>query len=152
MKTGRNVVFNVTKRVTNTVHNVTVCILYFQKQNKDGSTLWQCSVRNKKTTCLATVNHRGDSFTTNNKPPTHESILGILTNVLITKKIIETAKADIFTMLWESEGISMLSWLWLFDVIMIMIIKRWNANTIYQPYCLIQSTCMEIKIKSISQL
>ena len=39
-----------------------------------------------------------------------------------------------------------------FDVIMIMIIKRWNANTIYQPYCLIQSTCMEIQIKSISQL
>jgi hypothetical protein len=33
---------------------------------------------------------------TNNKPHTHESKPGILTNVLITKKIIETAKADIF--------------------------------------------------------
>ena len=72
-------------------------ILYFQKQNKDGSTLWQCSVRNKKTTCTATVNHRGDSFTINNKPHIHESKPGILTNVLLTKKIIETAKADIFT-------------------------------------------------------
>ena len=41
--------------------------------------------------------HRGDSLTSNNKPHTHESKPGILTNVLITKKIIETAKADIFT-------------------------------------------------------
>ena len=54
-------------------------------------------MRNKKTTCTATVIHRGDSFTTNNKPHTHESKPGILTNVLIAKKIIETAKADIFT-------------------------------------------------------
>ena len=54
-------------------------------------------MRNKKTTCTATVIHRGDSFTTNNKPHTHESKPGILTNVLLTKKIIETAKADIFT-------------------------------------------------------
>ena len=76
-------------------------ILYFQKQNKDGSTLCRCSVRNKKTTCTATVIHIGDSFTTNNKPHTHESKPGILTNVLITKKIIETAKADIFTSLFS---------------------------------------------------
>jgi hypothetical protein len=54
-------------------------------------------VRNKKTTCTATVIHRRDSFTTNNKPHTHESKPGILTNVLIAKKIIENAKADIFT-------------------------------------------------------
>ena len=54
-------------------------------------------MRIKKTTCTATVIHRGDSFTTNNKPPTHESKPGILTKVIIAKKIIETAKADIFT-------------------------------------------------------
>ena len=54
-------------------------------------------MRNKKTTCSAVVTHRGDLYTTNNKPHTHESKPGILTNVLIAKKVIDTAKADIFT-------------------------------------------------------
>ena len=69
-------------------------------------------MRNKKTTCTATVNHRGDSFTINNKPHTHESKPGILTNVLLTKKIIETAKADIFTSahpLWRRSWKKMLT-------------------------------------------
>ncbi|KAJ8312166.1 hypothetical protein KUTeg_009539 [Tegillarca granosa] len=42
-----------------------------KKENKSGSILWRCSVRNSKTSCSATVHQQGDTFITNNDAEDH---------------------------------------------------------------------------------
>ncbi|KAJ8304024.1 hypothetical protein KUTeg_017607 [Tegillarca granosa] len=59
-----------------------------KKENKSGSILWRCSVRNSKTSCSATVHKQGDTFITNSKEHTHASKPGILTAVQMTQRII----------------------------------------------------------------
>ncbi|KAJ8317057.1 LOW QUALITY PROTEIN: hypothetical protein KUTeg_004961 [Tegillarca granosa] len=68
-----------------------------KKENKSGSILWRCSVRNSKTSCSATVHQQGDTFITNSKEHTHASKPGLqLTAVQMTQRIIEAAKDDLF--------------------------------------------------------
>lgn len=67
-----------------------------KKENKSGSILWRCSVRNSKKTCSSTVHQHGDTFTTNSKEHTHASKPGIPTAVQMTQQIIETAEEDLF--------------------------------------------------------
>lgn len=49
-----------------------------KKENKSGSIVLRCSVRNSKTTCRATVLQHGDTFTTNSKEHTYASKPGNL--------------------------------------------------------------------------
>lgn len=49
-----------------------------KKENKSGSIVLRCSVRNSKTTCPATVLQHGDTFTTNSKEHTYASKPGNL--------------------------------------------------------------------------
>ncbi|CAG2230893.1 unnamed protein product [Mytilus edulis] len=66
-----------------------------KKQKGDSTTCW-CSVRNKTTSCSATVLQKGDNFTAGRKSHCHTANPGTVTVVKITAQGKSQARQDVF--------------------------------------------------------
>ncbi|XP_071160689.1 uncharacterized protein [Mytilus edulis] len=69
---------------------------YTVKKQKGDSTTWWCSVRNKTTSCSATVLQKGDNFTAGRKSHCHTANPGTVTAVKITAQAKSQARQDVF--------------------------------------------------------
>lgn len=59
-------------------------------------TAWRCAVRNSQTTCSATVQQRGDTFTRGPQPHNHSGEPGAAANARIQREVKLQAAAEIF--------------------------------------------------------
>ena len=66
-------------------------------KRKNGSVTWRCSVRNKNTSCKATVLQKGTSFTRGCQPHVHPGKLGAAKAAIIQKEVKKIAGKEIFT-------------------------------------------------------
>jgi hypothetical protein len=67
-----------------------------KRENKDGSVIWRCSVRNNKTSCPAAVRQLGESFIPCDKVHVHASKPGVLSAIRIQKKVVDLVKKELF--------------------------------------------------------
>ena len=74
------------KLVDSSGHSYTV-----KRRYSDDHAFWRCSVRNKMTSCLATVRQRGMVFTPGPHMHCHQPIVGVDTAAKITRDIKEKA-------------------------------------------------------------
>ena len=79
------------KLVDSSGHSYTV-----KRRYSDDHAFWRCSVRNKMTSCLATVRQRGMVFTPGPHMHCHQPIVGVDTAAKITRDIKEKAMNDYY--------------------------------------------------------
>ncbi|VDI28338.1 Hypothetical predicted protein [Mytilus galloprovincialis] len=76
----------------NVTHVTTGSIVFVKLKQKRDSTTWWCSVRNKTTSCSATVLQKGDNFTAGRTSHCHTANPGTVTAVKITAQVFQPLK------------------------------------------------------------
>ena len=69
----------------------------YRKTYAPGNILWRCSVRNKATTCFASVTQAVDTFTKGGQPHCHQPTPGAATNAKVSREVKDVAMSNFFT-------------------------------------------------------
>ena len=69
----------------------------YRKTYASGNILWRCSVRNKATTCFASVTQAGDTFTKGGQPHCHQPTPGTATTAKVSREGKDVAMSNFFT-------------------------------------------------------